>query len=151
MQLCNRNASAALFEKAQFLAEENTGLWRCLYVRLSGANTPSESLRKNFIERSINEALADMEGQVFCCEDGDIFILFHGELRPIAQRLSHYFDEVKPDMQTGQPKGELFTVLDLGIYWQLFYDLCRAKFYKSNRLYQAAIQRRSFVSDPQKV
>lgn len=130
MQLYRQHATARLFEAANRLAEENTGLWRCLYLRLSGQDAPSASLRRHFVERSIDEALADVDGAVYCCEDGDIFILFRGELRSVAQRLSLYFDEVKPDMKSGQPGDELFTVLDLGLYWQLFYNLCHAKFRK---------------------
>jgi hypothetical protein len=133
MQIIKRHAGAKLFDRACLLGHENTDIWRCLYIRLAAQGPLSQSLRINFVERSIEEALADLEGQVFFCEDGDIFILFKGAVRPVAARLSLYFDEVKPEMDTAQPSDELFTFLDLGMYWQVFMDLCRAKYIKTHR------------------
>jgi acylphosphatase len=120
MKFVNDHAAFKLFEKVKSLAEEPHDSWRSIHIPLSGKGEYSAGLRRYFIMRPLNELLADMDGYIYVCDDGDIFILFQGKVTAILDLLDDHFGDVKTD-------PALFSVFDLGRYWEEFFDLCATK------------------------
>ncbi|MGE0754283.1 MAG: hypothetical protein AB7L92_03885 [Alphaproteobacteria bacterium] len=127
MQVINTNAHAILFEKANHLQKNPHSSWRCIYINLSAHRLRhNRTLLANFIGKAVKRILEDSEGHIFMCQDGDIFILFQGMLRPMLEKLGEHFDGMTLDDQ-GQPVDPLFTILDLSSDWDVFYHLCLSK------------------------
>ncbi len=136
MKTLNRNAAAMLFEKARELGDESHSSWRCIYINLSAYRLRhSHMLLKHFVGRAITELLADADGYVYMCNDGDIFILFQGALKPIVNKLGEHFGDLSMG-DDGQPADSAFTILDLSRDWQVFFNLCAAKSRQQAPLWQ---------------
>ncbi len=127
MQVLERNAAAILFEKASDLNHKPHNSWRCIYIALSAHRTRhNHGLLANFVGKAVRELLADAEGYIYLCQDGDIFILFQGTLKSVTAKLGEHFSDMQLD-ETGQPENTIFTILDLSRDWEVFFKLCRAK------------------------
>lgn len=133
MKIFNDKAAALLYEKVKSLDSQPHDSWRCIYVNLSDKRERySHSLRKNFVVRAITQLLADMDGYIYLCDDGDIFIMFQGPAKPVISLLATHFDGLTPEAMGKQPEDNIFTIFDLSMYWKLFYKLCQAKFRMSH-------------------
>jgi len=129
MKNVNYNAVTLLFEKLESLGKQRHDSWKCIYLDLASRyKGVHSSLHTNFIIRGIHSSLAGDEGTVYLCEDGDIFILFRGPLKPIVHKLSQHFADLNPAKIRERNKDSLFTLFDLGSHWQEFYELCDAKY-----------------------
>jgi hypothetical protein len=124
------NASNILFEKVESLDGEDDKRhgWKCIYVRLSDRQERfNRQLRMHFVNRAITELLSADEGYIYFCDDGDIFILFEGALKPLTDKLSSHFGDLDPDQLRGTAESGIFTFFDLNRHWQGFYNICREK------------------------
>lgn len=127
MKILSRDATQRMFEKVKSLTEYHNS-WRVIYFNL--AHKPeryNQMLHTHFIIKAITSLLADDEGYIYLCEDGDIFILFQGAFFPIARKLSNHFAGLKPEQMWEQPGDALFSVFDLSTHWHAFYVLAMAK------------------------
>jgi hypothetical protein len=80
-------------------------------------------------------------GFMYLCDDGDIFILFQGALRPVTQKLSTHFGDIDPERYMEPNSYNIFRAFDLSKHWEEFYDLCEVKYYKK-LLQEEAVRRR---------
>ncbi|HEU5046591.1 MAG TPA: hypothetical protein VFT64_01980 [Rickettsiales bacterium] len=127
MKIINRNTVNLLFDKAEALGQEPHESWRCVYLKFSDKpERNNQSLYSNFIVKPIISLMEDMGGFVYLCEDGDIFILFQGVMKPVMVKLSSHFADIDADEKVKNDK--LYRVFDLGKHWQGFYSLCEAKY-----------------------
>lgn len=127
MKIHNHNATHFLFEKAKSLAQFHDS-WRCIYFNFSDQKDQySDGLRTHFVVKIIKELLADDDGNIYLCDDGDIFILFQGAVKPIIAKLGEHFEGLKSERVFIQPEDNLFTVFDFSQHWQIFFNLCKAK------------------------
>ncbi len=124
MNIVHQNAAARLLEKVKSLEPSPMSSWRCIHVNL--ADKPeryNHGLRAHFVAKTLIDRLADFDGYLFLCEDGDIFILFQGQVKSIVGKLSKDFIDITPDITD----DHRFKVYDLSNGWKILYDLCRAK------------------------
>lgn len=127
MRIIHRNASALLFEKVHSLENAYTS-WRCIHLNLSSQREQySQMLRTYFIIKGLTETLNDNDGTIYLCNDGDIFILFQGMLRPVMARLAHYFGDIDLSRATQKAEHSFFTIYDLSKDWAHFLNLCFTK------------------------
>ncbi len=127
MKVLSRNAASLMFEKVKSLGKHHNS-WRSIYLNLSGKpERLSRMLHTNFIVKAITSLLADDDGYIYLCDDGDIFILFQGAVRPVIARLSNHFAGLKPEQGWERPGDDLFTIFDLSTQWRPFLGLCKAK------------------------
>ncbi len=132
MKVYSENAESLLFERVKELHRLPHNSWRCIYFNLSGQRSAvSSDVRAHFIVSAVTEMLADDDGYIYLCDDGDIFVLFKGALTPIVRKLASRFDGIRPERLWEQPDDRLFTIFDLSRYWQIFYKLCQAKFIRA--------------------
>jgi hypothetical protein len=68
-----------------------------------------------------------MDGYMFLCDDGDIFILFQGPIKTITRKLASHFDELTPDRLRMDDADARFTLYDFSTDWRTLYNLCRDK------------------------
>jgi len=128
MKVYTHNSASQLFERVESLDQVDHDHWRCVYLKLyDKQERMNHMLRTNFINRAIVDILDKDEGHIYFCEDGDIFILFEGALKPLLARLSTHFGDLDPDQLRGQPNESMFTFFDLSKHWQGFYNICREK------------------------
>ena len=129
MRTFDHHAAILLFDKAKTLGPRANNSWRCIYIKMSDLDARrNHNLREQFIVPTINRLLADHEGYIYLCDDGDIFILFQGALRPIMNKLAEHFKDLKADCIAQVTAGNVFTVFDLSRYGQEFFNLCKAKY-----------------------
>ena len=128
MKILDSNAAEQLFKKAQSLATQPHNSWRCIYLNLDKEQRLNAGRQARFVVPTLISLMADVDGYIYLCDDGDIFILFQGPVKPIVTRLSH-FEELKPKSLSlwDHPKNGPLTVFDLSRYWQPFFNLCHAK------------------------
>lgn len=127
MRIIHRNASALLFEKVSALGQMHHS-WRCIYINLAGRRMRHrEMLHTYFIIKGIADILADDEGYVYLCKDGDIFILFQGLVRPILGKLAAHFGDLEPGAALERKEDAPFLLYDLSKDWRVFLSLCRTK------------------------
>ncbi|MDX1975967.1 MAG: hypothetical protein SFT92_09900 [Rickettsiales bacterium] len=128
MKLLHRNATIQLFEKAKELDAKPHDSWRCVYFNLAHQHgTYKTDLVMNFIVNPIARLLEDMDGYIYLCNDGDLFILFQGPVRPVINKLEYHFGNIDMTQALEDYQQHLYSVIDLGRYWELFYSLCEAK------------------------
>jgi len=129
MKLIHINAANILFEKVESLEEEDARhSWKCVYLRLSDKQERfNRELRTHFVNRAVVELMARDEGYIYFCDDGDIFILFEGALKPLAEKLSSHFGDLDPEQLRGEAESGMFSFFDLSKHWQGFYNVCREK------------------------
>jgi hypothetical protein len=128
MKILDSNAGEQLFEKAKALKNQPHNSWRCIYLNLDKEQRLNAGRRAKFVVPALTTLLRDNEGYIYLCEDGDIFILFQGAVRPIMAKLSSHFDDLKPWPLWDEPADHsAFTVFDLSRYWPAFFNLCQTK------------------------
>ena len=129
MKISSHNASAMLYEKAKSLGRDNHDSWRCIYLNMSDRPARyNDSLHRHFVVKALEDLLEDLDGHVYICEDGDIFILFQWAIRPIVRRLGSHFSELAPMPFTQDPGDNTFSIFDLSRHWGVFFRLCQAKY-----------------------
>lgn len=127
MKLINRDAEKHLLEKANSISP-NPQNWRCIYINFAGQEEQySDGLRTYVVTNIIKDMLDDDEGYIYLCEDGDVFILFRGQVGPILDKLGEQFRDLGKSEGAAHPEDEIYSVLDLSKYWQVFITLCRSK------------------------
>jgi hypothetical protein len=128
MKILKHDSDSILYEKVKSLRSERTDIWRCIHISLAEqmADKPDHI---HFSGRIASQLLANDDGYIFLCDDGDIFILFKGALMPVLRRLSVYFEDFHPDRIA---KARNITVFDLGQNWKPFFELCRSRAYREN-------------------
>lgn len=128
MKILNQNATMLLLEKVKSLGPNPASSWRCIHVHLSDKpekyNLP---MRSHFVAKTLIERLADLDGYLFLCDDGDIFILFQGPLKWVIGRLDSHFDEFNGDFTNAQPEDSRFTIYDLSAGWHSLLRICQHK------------------------
>ena len=127
MKILDRNAAEQLFEKVKSLAQQPHNSWRCIYLNLDKQERLNAGRRAQFVVPTLVALLADADGYIYLCDDGDIFILFQGPLKSVMAKLSGHFADLKPRPLWEQPADSPFTIFDLSKYWQVFFNLCQAK------------------------
>ena len=119
MNILHQNATARLLAKVRSLEPDYYSSWRCIHIRLSDKPEKyNHGLRAHFIARALIERLADTDGYMFLCDDGDIFLLFQGQVKPFFKKLSGHFDDIEEDLGATQSEDSRFTVYDLSIDWK---------------------------------
>jgi hypothetical protein len=133
MKVTSHNANILLFDKIESINSEDHHNWRCIQLAFSDKKGRySASLRAHFVVKTIVSTLEGMEGNIYLCEDGDIFILFQGIAKPVITKLSAHFADLVPDQEEGKA-GELFTIFDLSKGWKNFYGICYDKYHLAMR------------------
>lgn len=128
MQIIRQHASALLFEKVRALGEQRHASWRCIYFNFASRQDHySPGVRNNFVVRALADLLAHKDGFIYLCEDGDIFILFQGNFKSVAGKLSSQFGDLDPERLMQQEEDRLLTVFDLSQHWQFLHNVCRNK------------------------
>lgn len=128
MKTYDSDAGNRLFGKIKAFGAAYHNSWRCIYIQFSEhPQLYNRTVHTHFVVRTIADALADLEGEVYVCDDGDVFILFKGLLRPVMIRLGGHFHGIMPDRAGRQPEDSLFTIFDLGRHWPVFFALCKSK------------------------
>lgn len=119
MKVINQNADNQLFSKAKSI-EERHDSWRCIYMNLARKRRIySRALIQHFFTTPLVQQLADVEGTIYVCEDGDIFVLFQGNAKAVTSRLAAHFSD--------QDEDNPFVLLDLSVYWDEFITLCKPR------------------------
>lgn len=127
MHVLNHNAPALLLEKSRSLGERYHS-WRCIHISLSDLRGQySGTVLRHFVIEAIIDILENNDGTIYVCDDGDLFILFQGALKPVLARLGSHIDGILPSRLEEQPEDPLFTIFDLSRHWPLFLRLCAAK------------------------
>lgn len=119
MKLLNYNADLQLFERMKSLENEPHDSWRAIHISLSGREGYTAPLRLHFFVQPLRDMLADHDGYIYVLESGDIIVLFQGQLKPVIEMLNARFSDI-----ADAEEEDMFTVYDLSLYWQMFYDLC---------------------------
>ena len=128
MNTLDRNAARHLFEKVKSLATQPHNSWRCIYLNLDKQDRLNAGRRGQFVVGTLVDLLTEYDGYIYLCDDGDIFILFQGPLKPVMTKLGSYFADLKPRPLYEPPvENSPFTIFDLSRYWQVFFNLCKAK------------------------
>lgn len=145
MKLVHTHATHMLVEKAESIEQAERHSWRCVYMRLHDKQERfNRELRAHFINRAIVDILARDEGHIYFCDDGDIFMVFEGALKPVADKLSKHFGDLDPDQLRGNSESGMFSFFDLGKHWEGFYELCLDKLNRvvpaRDRLQPVAVQ-----------
>lgn len=128
MNILHQNATSILLERVKDLKPGNhCSSWRSIHIHLSDKpERYNHGLRAYFIARALIDRLADHDGYLFLCEDGDIFLLFQGPMKPILKKLESHFEDIEADL-SGASEDSRFTVYDIGADWQALHALCRRK------------------------
>lgn len=127
MKLINRDAGKHLLDKANSISP-NPQNWRCIYINFAGQKEQySDGLRTYVVTNIIKDMLEDDDGYIYLCDDGDVFILFRGQVGPILEKLGEQFRDLGKSEGAAHPEEEIYSVLDLSKYWQVFITLCRSK------------------------
>ena len=130
MKIINHNTVSLLFERADALGQEPHESWRCIYFKCPYKKEHhNKGLYENFIVNPVINLLADISGYIYLVDDGDIFILFQGALKPVTSKLSAHFGDLDPDRVTGDPETGLFSIFDLSKHWDEFFNLCETKYH----------------------
>lgn len=125
MNILYQNATERLLEKIKSLGMGPCGSWRCIHIHLSDKpERYNHGLRAHFVARGLIDRLADADGYMYLCDDGDIFLLFQGPVKPVVTKLSEHFDDIAPDLSNERSQESRFAVYDLGIEWEPLYLLC---------------------------
>jgi len=128
MQIIHENATAKLLEKVKTLEPLHHSSWRCIHFNLwANAERYNHGLRAHFIARALIERLGDLDGYMYLCDDGDIFVFFQGPVKAIVKRLGAHFEDVTSDMSRADKDNRRFAIYDLSVEWQQLYELCRDK------------------------
>jgi hypothetical protein len=127
MNILDHNAAKHLFEKVKSLAQQPHNSWRCIYLNLDKQDRFNAGRQGQFVVGTLVNLLADADGYIYLCDDGDIFILFQGPMKQVMNKLSGYFSDLKPRSLYEAPADSLCTIFDLSKYWQVFFNLCKAK------------------------
>lgn len=128
MKILHQNAASLLLEKVKSLGPRANNSWRCIYLKLSDQpERYNTGLRMHFVAKALIDLLGDADGYMYLCDDGDIFILFQGPLKPVLNKLAGHFEEIDLEMFGEQPADGRFTIFDLSAYWQPLFELCRTK------------------------
>jgi|GEM_PF-2444968 len=134
MKILEHKAAHVLFEQVKYLDDHPHDIWRCIYLNLSNKKSKfNQELREHFVMDNVEKLLEDVDGEVYLCEDGDVFILFKGALSPVVKKLGAHFKGLLPEPLWQQPSDDMYTIFDLSKYWKLFFNLCRAKERKEDR------------------
>lgn len=101
MNLITRNAPQLLLERAQSMVGEHTS-WRAIYLNFAEYKEQySEGVRTHVVTNIIKELLEERDGFIYLLDDGDVFLLFKGQVTPVLQKLGEYFK------QLGDEKGSV--------------------------------------------
>jgi acylphosphatase len=129
MKTVTRNAVFQLYEKTETLGQQPHDSWRCIYLKLSDKQERyNHELRTNFIARAITDLLSNIDGYIYFCDDGDIFILFQGTMKKVVEKLSTHFADINPQQLRGQASNSIFSLFDLSKHWQGFHQVCETKY-----------------------
>lgn len=124
MKIHRRNSESILYEKVRSLHGERLAVWRCIHIeRPDGSERAHQA---HYTGRIACDTLSGDDGYIYLCEDGHIFILFKGALTPVLRKLSNYFKDFHP---RHIDNAQYITVFDLGLDWQVFFELCRRRAY----------------------
>ncbi len=135
MKILNYNAAILLFDKVRGLSHQSHETWRCVYLNISRNKQLryNEGLRTHFVVKAISDMLAENEGFIYLCEDGDVFILFQGALKPILLKLASHFADLDPNQPLNLQHG-MFTIFDLSKHWQSFFEVCENKYLEAQSI-----------------
>lgn len=128
MKIINHNAAAALFEKVEDLNQEPTVGWKCIYFKIPNAQERKTHAMPQFDTDIVTHMLARMKGTVYMCNNGEIFILYHGNYPSLTTRLSMYLWSLYSDSTSGGHAHQLFSVFDLSSPWESFYHFCEKRY-----------------------
>lgn len=127
MNLITRDAERLLLEKANSIASHPQN-WRCIYINFSTQKEQySEGLRSHVVTNIIKDMLEGDDGYIYLCEDGDVFIIFRGQVTPIIEKLGEQIRDLGKQNGTPHPEEDIYSVLDLSKFWTVFYTLCKNK------------------------
>lgn len=130
MKIINHDSVNLLFDKAEELSQEPHESWKCIYFKLSDRpERNNHALYSNFIVSPIVNLLANHNGYVYLCDDGDILILFQGVLKPIVGKLATHFGEIDP-VHAKESDDSMVEIFDLSKEWKAFHRLCETKYYR---------------------
>ena len=129
MKIFDRNSEFHLYEMAKTLRGQPHASWRCIHMRLS--DRYSYLLKNHFMASMVTQRLTDAEGYIYLCGDGDVIILFQGQLRHVLGRLGAHVDGLKHEQLLKVSDENPFLIYDLGSQWEHFYYLCRTKCFRA--------------------
>ena len=130
MKLFSRNAEKLLNEKVASIADSHDS-WRCIYINLcNGNNELDKSLRTAIVTSIIKDLMGPDEGSIYLCDDGDVFVLFQGQVTPVLARLGSHLGNLKLGADAAYSEDEQYTVFDLSKHWDTFKVTCAGKMVK---------------------
>jgi hypothetical protein len=130
MKTLKNNAASMLYEKAKSIGKERPDSWRCIHLKCPSTEQ-NQPLRSSFVLRIASDLLADEDGYIYHCSDGDIFILFQGALMPILRKLGGKFDDFRHERLDNVMEQEHIGIFDLRMQWPDFYEICYNKALKN--------------------
>lgn len=124
MKIVTKNAEAHLFEQVELLNNQAREGWQCIYFKVPEKPTHNSSMGLTFDIRHVGELLEKSKGNIYLCNNGDVFIIFRGMLKPIHVKLARYFWCLDASHVNWQPGHNLFTIIDFIKEWDSFYSRC---------------------------
>ncbi len=128
MQIITTDAEMRLSEMVSSI--QNTTSWRAIHLNFSKLDASyREGMRTQVLLNIIKDLLKDEKGQVFLCEDGDIFLVFLGVATKILDKVSLYMTDLfKESIEGSGIDGDAFCqVYDLSVEKDAFFAVCRQK------------------------
>jgi len=126
MKIFDHHATLFLLEKLNSIRYFHSS-WRSIHLQMSGKKERyNRTMRIHFILKGFQNLLAEDEGYVYLCEDGDIIILFEGRVTPMIKKLARYFGDL--DAEYGSDTlDHFFRTYDLSKDWGAFSHMCHIK------------------------
>ncbi len=141
MKVFNRNATAALYAKAEELSHASTQGWKCIYFNIPGNEERAINNLMRFDASVLAHMLARMNGYAYFCETGEVFILYRGTSNSLTSRLSMYLWSLCSDKSIVPTNYQLFSHFDLHAQWASFYRFCEKRHFES----LAALENQHFM------
>ena len=127
MEIIHRNATSALFRKAEELSQKPREAWKCIYFKLPATEERLAHCLPAFNADVLSHIFARTVGFGYFCENGEVFVLFKGSYHSLNARLSAYLETLYPSrMET--PVQTHFSLFDLSRDWSSFYLLCEKRY-----------------------
>ena len=130
MKLVNQESEMLLFEKIEALRYQPHESWRAAYFKLSDKfhTTEQKKLGAEFIINTMGNSLKEINGTIYQCDNGDIFMLFQWSLKNIENTFASYFRYLAPKHLKLWPADSILFAFDLRKDWERFYTICEANY-----------------------
>lgn len=132
LRTITKDTEAKLVEMADVIRDEANS-WRGLHFRFSRLLDHYRSdYQLKIAVNLITDLLKELDGSVFICADGDIFVVAKGAGRALLDKVVFqlrylFMDDPLAYNAEGQENAEFCALYDLSVDWQDFANACRKK------------------------